>query len=72
MEKPQYIDWIVEETGIVIKDKTDHDRGRRATSAGPYTSRIMTECLEKEVKNRNIPIYNGYQAIKILVSEKRV
>ena len=52
--------------------KTDHDRGRRATSAGPYTSRIMTECLEKEVKNRNIPIYNGYQAIKILVSEKRV
>ena len=20
MEKPQYIDWIVEETGIVIKD----------------------------------------------------
>ena len=52
--------------------KTDHDRGRRATSAGPYTSRIMTECLEREVKNRNIPIYNGYQAIKILVSEKRV
>lgn len=21
MEKPQYIDWIVEETGIVIKDE---------------------------------------------------
>ena len=24
--------------------KTDHDRGRRASSVGPYTSKIMTEC----------------------------
>ena len=31
--------------------KTDHDRGRRATSAGPYTSKMMTQCLEKRQKN---------------------
>ena len=28
--------------------KTDHDEKKRGTSAGPYTSRIMTEKLEKE------------------------
>ena len=32
--------------------KTDHDEKKRGTSAGPYTSRIMTEKLEKEVLER--------------------
>ena len=52
--------------------KTDHDRGRRATSAGPYTSKMMTEALEKEVNRDGIQILDGYQAIKILTENNRV
>ena len=37
----------VPEQGEFMGYKTDHDRGRRATSAGPYTSKLMTEALEK-------------------------
>ena len=32
--------------GEFVGYKTDHDPKRRATSAGPYTSRFMTEFLE--------------------------
>lgn len=49
--------------------KTDHDRGRRATSAGPYTSRLMTECLEKSVKEKEIQILDQMQAIRLLVRD---
>lgn len=49
--------------------KTDHDRGRRATSAGPYTSKLMTECLEKLVKEKEIPIFNQMQLIRLLVRD---
>ena len=49
--------------------KTDHDRGRRATSAGPYTSRMMTECLEKSVKEKEIRILDQMQAIRLLVRD---
>ncbi|MBR0139292.1 MAG: FAD-binding protein, partial [Firmicutes bacterium] len=52
--------------------KTDHDRGRRATSAGPYTSRLMTESLEKYVLEQGIPVLDGLQMIKLLVSGGRV
>ncbi|MBT9775185.1 FAD-binding protein [Clostridium sp. MCC353] len=49
--------------------KTDHDRGRRAASAGPYTSRIMTECLEKQVKEKDIRILDQMQAVRLLVKD---
>lgn len=49
--------------------KTDHDRGRRACSAGPYTSRIMTECLERQVKEKGIPVLDHMQAIRLLVKD---
>ena len=52
--------------------KTDHDRGKRATSAGPYTSKIMTECLEKDVLDRGITILNQYQVIKLLCSDNQI
>lgn len=60
------------EYGEFIGYKTDHDRGRRATSAGPYTSKIMTECLEKRTRELGIMIYDGYQVIQLLVKEKRI
>lgn len=44
------------EHGEFMGYKTDHDRGRRATSAGPYTSKLMTEALERSVKEKQILI----------------
>lgn len=51
--------------------KTDHDPRMRATSCGPYTSKYMTEALEAAVKRRNIPVFDGYRAVKILKSGGR-
>jgi succinate dehydrogenase / fumarate reductase flavoprotein subunit len=52
--------------GEYIGYKTDHDQRRRATSVGPYTSKMMTECLEKSVMKKEISIFNGLQVIRIL------
>ena len=52
--------------------KTDHDRGRRATSAGPYTSKLMTEALERSVKEKQILILDQMQAIQILTYMNQV
>ncbi len=46
--------------------KTDHDERGRATSCGPYTSKYMTEALEKECLSANIPLYDGYRAVRVL------
>ena len=54
--------------GEYIGYKTDHDPRRRATSAGPYTSKMMTEQLEKSVNLKKIMIFDRMQVIKILVS----
>ncbi|MDR1059821.1 MAG: FAD-binding protein [Clostridiales bacterium] len=47
--------------------KTDHDPRRRATSAGPYTSRLMTERLQEDAEARGIPVYDGMQAVRVVV-----
>lgn len=60
------------EYGEFMGYKTDHDRGRRATSAGPYTSKLMTECLEKEVLFKQIKIFDQTQVIRLLVKEKQI
>ena len=52
--------------GEYVGYKTDHDPHRRATSAGPYTSRFMTERLEAEVIKDGIEILDGYQLVRIL------
>ncbi len=57
--------------GAFVGYKTDHDPGCRATSAGPYTSKKMVECLQRSVEEKKIPIYDHMQAIKILVKEGR-
>ena len=54
------------EYGAYAGYKTDHDPRTRATSAGPLTSRFMTEALEKSVKSKDIPVYDGMQAVKLL------
>jgi len=46
--------------------KTDHDPYARASSAGPLTSKYMTECLEAQVMQKNIPVINHHQVISII------
>lgn len=52
--------------GEYIGYKTDHDPRRRATSVGPYTSKEMTECLERAVQAKGVPMLDKTQVIKIL------
>lgn len=58
--------------GEYIGYKTDHDPRRRATSVGPYTSRQMTQMLEKAVMNAGIPILDKHQVIHILTEGTQV
>jgi len=51
--------------------KTDHDPLQRATSAGPLTSRFMTEKLEERVNAKNIRIFDGYKVIGILTENEQ-
>ncbi len=48
--------------------QTDHDAFLRATSAGPLTSKFMTECLQKRAEQAQIPILDGYRVIAILTT----
>lgn len=52
--------------GEYVGYKTDHDPRQRATSAGPLTSKFMTEKLEKQIESKGIMIFDGYYVIKIL------
>jgi succinate dehydrogenase/fumarate reductase flavoprotein subunit len=52
--------------------KTDHDPARRAASAGPYTSRLMTEVLEKSARSRGLRIFEPLSIIKLLVREGKI
>lgn len=52
--------------GEYIGYKTDHDPYARATSAGPLTSKYMTEALQRRAKALSVEILSGYLAIEIL------
>lgn len=58
--------------GEFVGYKTDHDPRQRATSAGPYTSRMMTEHLEKEVLRKGLKILDQMLVIKILTEESTI
>ncbi len=60
------------EFGEYVGYKTDHDPYRRATSAGPYTSKLMTEALERSVRQKNIPVFDRMQAIELLTEDDRI
>ena len=57
--------------GEFIGYKTDHDPLQRATSAGPLTSKCMTEKLEEQVKAKGITIFDGYLVIGLLRDSKK-
>gem|GEM_PF-17795 len=55
--------------GEYVGYKTDHDPRQRATSAGPLTSRFMTEKLEEQVVHKEIHIFDRYQVIAVLTQD---
>ena len=60
------------EYGEYVGYKTDHDPYRRATSAGPYTSKLMTEALEASVRRHGIAIWDRLQVIELLAENGKV
>ncbi|MBO5797022.1 MAG: FAD-binding protein, partial [Clostridia bacterium] len=60
------------EYGEDVGYKTDHDPRQRATSAGPLTSRYMTEALERAVRQKGVPILDNMSAVRLLVADGRV
>lgn len=58
--------------GEFVGYKTDHDPRQRATSAGPLTSRYMTECLERTVRAKGIPVLDRMMAFQLLVWDNRI
>ncbi len=54
--------------GGFVGYKTDHDPRRRATSAGPLTSRQMVEALAAEAARRRIPLLDGHEVVSLLTT----
>lgn len=65
------VEFPVNRYGEYIGYKTDHDPHARATSAGPLTSKFMTEALEKHANKTGVEIFDGLLAIKILVKDNK-
>lgn len=58
--------------GGFVGYKTDHDPRQRATSAGPWTSQQMVQCLLSEVQRRQIPIHDNQECVALVVENRRV
>jgi succinate dehydrogenase/fumarate reductase flavoprotein subunit len=54
--------------GAYVGYKTDHDPRRRATSAGPLTSKLMFEALAAETGRRGIRVFDGHDVIALLTA----
>ena len=54
--------------GAYVGYKTDHDPRQRATSAGPKTSKFMFERLLEQVRQRQIPILDRHDVVRLLTA----
>jgi len=52
--------------GSFIGYKTDHDPYERATSAGPKTSRFMSQCLQKQLERYGVTIHDKQEMTRLL------
>ncbi len=52
--------------GSFIGYKTDHDPSERATSAGPKTSRFMSECLQQELLRLGVGIVDKHPIARFI------
>lgn len=66
------VDFPTNRYGEYVGYQTDHDTAGRATSVGPLTSKFMTLQLEKQVKNKKIPIFDKHQVIGILTKNEQI
>jgi succinate dehydrogenase/fumarate reductase flavoprotein subunit len=55
-----------EAAGGFVSYRTDYDPRGRATSAGPWTSRDMVQCLLAEVRGRGIAVVGGHHMAAVL------
>lgn len=58
--------------GEYVGYKTDHDPYARATSAGPLTSKFMTEALQKRAAELGVRVFDGLLALEILKGKNGV
>jgi len=58
--------------GAFIGYKTDHDPAERATSAGPKTSRFMSECLQRQLDGWGVRIFDGFEAVDFVRAHGRI
>ena len=54
--------------GAFIGYKTDHDPYERATSAGPKTSRFMSECLQAEAERLGVRIIDRQMVVEFITA----
>jgi len=59
-------------TGSFLGYKTDNDPFERATSAGPKTSKMMCECLQRQVVRYGIRIYDQQEVAHLVTAGKRI
>lgn len=58
--------------GRFVGYKTDHDAASRGSSAGPLTSKYMTECLERRVLNsKSIKLLENMHLVKIVTEAEK-
>ena len=58
--------------GEFVGYKTDHDPRQRATSAGPYTSKSMVECLQARVEAAGVDVLEGFRIVDLVTDNGRV
>jgi len=58
--------------GSFLGYKTDHDPFERATSAGPKTSKMMSEYLQRQVVRYGIKIYDQQEVAHLVTANKRI
>lgn len=56
--------------GEYVGYKTDHDPRARATSAGPLTSKLMTESLEAALRATDVTVMDGYLAVDLVTRKE--
>jgi len=52
--------------------RTDHDPKARATSAGPYTSKMMFTALSEEVRKRKIRVLDNHHVVELLTDSDKM
>jgi succinate dehydrogenase/fumarate reductase flavoprotein subunit len=58
--------------GTFVGYKTDHDPYERATSAGPKTSKFMSECLQREAERYGMAIHDHQEVAEFLTCSSSV